>query len=555
MRTTISTKDLTDLLTGASGARRLYVQYRAGAGTVPTIAVSSIVKMAGSTSSIGLGTVIPILAPAGSSGIVDAAHQEALTAPGGAWRQALLAAEADPAATIALDPAVLASIRILGDSAPPGAAALLDQLGGLSNEFVRLPYADTDLTLARAAGATQDLDPASFAGVTVTAPTQGPTPAPTATAGATPATTTGLTTWKWSDRKVAWPVPHSTGSADLAAFASAGEQVLLSSDDVQDTAARRTAGPLARIGSADVLVSDTTTSSLLSSASVRGQTGASALAELTGLLATAAVSGETRALLATVGRTGASAGLKRVLSVLGSQSWIRSDALGDLGTATSAPSVRLRSRTVASAEVTTARALIGGERQVQQLGKALVTGADTVTAPQRLTLLGTLSAAWRGDDAGWRSAATTAQRAFRTVLGKVQLANQSPPNLVGGDGTLRIYVVNQLTVPAKVVVHAGASNGAVQFTDPSVTVIVPAGGRQKADMPFRSIRNGQTDLTLSLTTPNGTAIGSEVTRGATVRAGFDTIVAISLLAALGLLLALGVYRNVKRRRQPRTAAA
>jgi hypothetical protein len=74
-------------------------------------------------------------------------------------------------------------------------------------------------------------------------------------------------------------------------------------------------------------------------------------------------------------------------------------------------------------------------------------------------------------------------------------------------------------------------------------------------MAFRSIRNGQTDLTLSLTTPNGTSIGSEVTRGATVRAGFDTIVAVGLLVALGLLLALGVYRNVKRRRQPRAAAA
>jgi hypothetical protein len=39
-----------------------------------------------------------------------------------------------------------------------------------------------------------------------------------------------------------------------------------------------------------------------------------------------------------------------------------------------------------------------------------------------------------------------------------------------------------------------------------------------------------------------------------VRAGFDTIVAVILFIALGLLLALGVYRNVKRRKQPRAAA-
>jgi hypothetical protein len=267
------------------------------------------------------------------------------------------------------------------------------------------------------------------------------------------------------------------------------------------------------------------------------------------------VSGETRSVLATVGRSGASAGLGRVLDLLGSQSWIRSDSLTDLGATGSAPEVGLKAGRIASAQVATARSLLGGERQVQQLGRAIVAGAETVTAPQRLTLLGTMSAAWRADDVGWRAASATAQQSFKKVLSEVQLAKLSSPNLVGGDGTLAVYVVNDLPTPAKVVVHVGVSNGAVQFTEPSVTVTVPAGGRAKADMAFRSIRNGRTDLTLSLTTPSGTRIGSEVTRGATVRAGFVTIVAVGLLIALGLLLALGVYRNVKRRRQPRPAAA
>jgi hypothetical protein len=198
---------------------------------------------------------------------------------------------------------------------------------------------------------------------------------------------------------------------------------------------------------------------------------------------------------------------------------------------------------------------VSGERGVDALGKAILTGADTVTAPQRLALVGTLSSAWRGDAAGWGTAATSVQERFKKVLAQVQLAKQSAPNLIGSDGTLAVYVANALDAPVRVTVHAGVSNGAVQFTDPNVTIIVPAGGRAPAKLAFRSIRNGRTDLTLSLTTPAGTRIGSEVVRSASVQAGFDTIVAVTLLSALGLLLALGVYRNVMRRRLPRRVAA
>jgi hypothetical protein len=544
---------LSGIFDGSSGARLLYARYRATG--VQKVAESAITRIAnGSKVSVGLGTIIPVLAPAGSSGIVDVQQQQQLAAPDGAWGRALEAAEADPSATVALDPAVLASIRIVGGAAPSEAGGFLDALGRLPNEFLRLPYADTDLTLARAAGVRTDLDPTSFAGVTPASTAQGPTPAPTASAGSTSATATDLTAWNWSEREVAWPVPGSTSSSVLAGLAQDGDEVLLSSNDVLGSTAGRSSGPLARIGSAGVLVSDATVSSLLEAASAEGPAADAALATLTGLLATGAVSGETSGVLATIGRSGAPQRLDRVLRLLDRQSWIRPSRLSDLGSVEGAAQVRLKAGTVRGSLLGTAHSLLDGEAEVQQLGTAIAGGTDTVTPPQRLTLLGTMSAAWRGDDTGWRTAATGAERTFKKLVGQVRLAKQSSPNLVGGDGTLSVYVDNALPAPIRVVVHAGASNGAVQFTNASGTVVVPAGGRAKADLGFRSIRNGRTDLTLSLTTPNGTPIGSEVNRGATVRAGFDTIVAVVLLTALGLLLALGVYRNVKRRRQPRAAA-
>lgn len=562
VRLTLTSDDITSILTRAngarlSGARLLYVQYAAGA--VTRVAESSVVSVtSGFSAKVGFGTVIPVLAPAGTTGVVDTAKQLELVGTGGAWNHALRAAEAAPSSTIALDPAVIASIRLAGDAAPPEATGFLDELSRLPNETIRLPYADGDVTLERAAGAPGTLAPSSFAGVTLSAAvTDGPTPAPTATPGTTTASEADLTAWNWSDQTVAWPVPHTAGSADLTALGAARDAVLLPSDDIEDTTARRAAGPFASVGRTTVLVADATASSLLATAatSTDGPIGGAALATLTGLLASAAVSGEASSLIATTGRAADPVRLDRVLSIIGRQSWVQGRSLSQLATGTPTV-VPLRAHSVNAARVGVARTLLAGEHDVRDLGKAITTGGDAVTAPQRLALLGMLSSSWSGDDGAWRTAATAVAQSFSTLAGMVRIADQSAPNLVGNDGTLSVVINNGLSEPVEVIVQAGVSNGALQFTGTSaVTVTVPAKGQNHGDLHFRSIRNGRTMLTLQLTTPNGTAIGGQVTRAANVSAGFDTIIAVVLLSALGLLLALGVYRNVKRRGRPRTAIA
>ncbi len=554
IRLTVTSDDIASILTKASGARVLYAQYRSG--VAHTIADASVVRMAsGSDAQVGFGAVIPVLAPTGTTGVVDTATQLELAGSGGAWSRALRAAEASPSATIALDPAVIASIRLAGEAAPPEATEFLDELSRLPNETIRLPYADGDVTLERAAGSSKTLAPSSFAGVTLPAAvTDGATPSPTATAGTVSTSVDDLTAWNWSAQTVAWPVPHTAGGADLTALGTAHDAVLLPSDDIRDSPARRAAGPLATVGGSKVLVADATASSLLVQAAIDGPPGDAALATLTGVLATAAVSGEATAVLATTGRAADPARLDRVLSIIDRQSWVRGRSLAQLATGTPT-SVTLQRRSVSASRVGVARALLAGERHVRELGKAITTGADTVTAPERLALLGALSSSWSADDAAWRTAAAAVERSFSTLSGKVRIAKQSPPNLVGSDGKLAVVIENGLATPITVVVRAEVSNGALQFTGTSaVTVTVPATGQNHGDLHFRSIRNGRTDLTLRLTTPDGTEIDGQ-TRAATVSAGFDTIIAIGLLSALGLLLALGVYRNVKRRRHPHAVPA
>ncbi|WP_375387436.1 DUF6049 family protein [uncultured Amnibacterium sp.] len=553
VRTTVSAKDLANTVTAASGARLVYVRYRSATDATKAIGQSVVVRMGASARPIGFGVVVPVLAPANATGVVDTAEQQALTDPGGAWDAAVRAAESAPWATVALDPEVLASIRLAGGAAPPAAQDLLRRLQHLPNQVVELPYGDGDVTLQRAAGAGAPLGPTSFAGTSVVTADggTGATPQPTATAGAAGTTVQDLTAWGWSDLQVAWPVPGTTTGADAGALAKAGDTLLLSSTDVADTAARRAAGPSARIGGAKALVADASASALLVAAAGRGPTGGAALARLVGVLATDAVSGDAAAVLAVVGRSSEADGIGRAFSLLGSQPWIDGRSLADLAAATGPATVGLRPLSTAPARVATAKALLAGDREVLELGSAVTAGAATVTGPQRLALLGTLSAAWRGDDTAWAAAAVSVQQRFAALGNAISIPTQtSGSNAIGTDGRLQVSVKNDLDVPVQVVVHATVSNGRLQFTGKGVEVAVPANATNKGQLAFKSITNGSTRVTLSLTTPSGAPIGKAAERDVQVSAGFDTIVAVVLLGALALLLALGVYRNVKRRRQP-----
>lgn len=532
----------------ADGARLLDVQLRAPGG-VRVLAQSSATRMSGSKDRVGLGTVIPITIPAGSTGLVDAAGQERLTADDGAWTQGLAAAKAMPDAVVALDPAVLASVRLAGDAAPGSAKDFLDALRGLPNTVVRLPYADGDVTLQRAAGLGTPREPESWSALeqvassdATTAPTPAVTPAPTAST-----TTSDPTDWDWSSTDVVWPVPGTTDDAALAALSGEGT-VLLGSGDVQDSSARAAAGPLSSIGGRRVLVADSTTSGLLADATRDDVDGRSAAAALVGALATDAVSGAAPTVLAVAGRDADPAGLAGVLQLLGDQSWIRGAGLDDLVQQSRVVGTRLRSGAPPSARVSAARTLVAEEEQVEAVGRAAADPAS-LTAPYRLSLLGLLSAAWRGDDAGWSSALSTTGSAFTAMPKQVRIL-EGDRALVSTDGVLTVQVQNDLPQPISVDVTATTNNNRLRFTGGG-RVQVAAKSTNKTQLRFQSISNGQAVVDLSLATPQGTRFGSTVQKMVTVQAGFDTVVAVILLAGLAVLLALGIYRNVIRRRRPR----
>ena len=63
---------------------------------------------------------------------------------------------------VGIDPMIIASIRILGNTAPQSAIDWLERLDGIGNETFALSYADSDLAALSQAGSGAVLAPTSF---------------------------------------------------------------------------------------------------------------------------------------------------------------------------------------------------------------------------------------------------------------------------------------------------------------------------------------------------------------------------------------------------------
>jgi murein biosynthesis integral membrane protein MurJ len=142
------------------GARRIAASYAAGS----TVAVGRSAftwNPSVDPAPVDVAVAMPITVPATTAGLLGASTLAADTAVDGTLTQQLDAAEGHSVA-LAVDPRIIASIRILGDDAPSSATAWLERLENLRNEKFPLSYADADVTGLRQAGLPGIAAPISF---------------------------------------------------------------------------------------------------------------------------------------------------------------------------------------------------------------------------------------------------------------------------------------------------------------------------------------------------------------------------------------------------------
>lgn len=514
-----------------------------------------------------VGVLVPLTATPADGALLTAEELTALTAPEGALT-AQLDGVAGTSAVLAIDPAILAAIRVLGTRAPESARQWLTRLAELPNDRFALQFGDADAAVqaqANVAALLQPttlapfLDPADFPRAPVTAP---PTDQPGATPAPTPATTDApvlpddeeLTDIDRALPRIVWPGGGVT-SEDLLDFAGyLGEDT---TTIVSSTAIGGRLDAHAIAGSSDLLVMADALSDAVSAAageadSVKRQRH---LAEAAAHLFVAATSSPNAPLLVGLSRdeTRTADALRDAISAADSLDF---DFAG-LRATTPVPA------TVGTAPSAERAAALGGllaDEQRLVSFSSILQDPQVLLGPERIRILRTISV---GSSASAFAEKVATHRARTTeTLNAVSIPPSSTIQLLTANADLPFAVRNDLPWPVTVQVN-------VAPTDPRLDVQAVTPATVQADSTTRvrvpvsaRVGSGELDLRLSLYSPTGVLVQGDHTVRVAVRAEWETIGLAVLGTLVVLLIGLGVIRTVRRKRQeaaeeeaPITAAA
>lgn len=541
------------VLAAATGAVLLALGFAAPATARP----------AATSAPLSVAVVVPITVPGDGSGLLDAATLANLTSPIGALTRDLDAVLATPA-TVALDPMIPVSIRVLGTQAPPSATAWLARLEAAANEVFLLAYADADLTvfaredalgLAEPTGFAYALDPASFGPAqspTPTATEPPATPTPTATPTGDPGddsppplpSTEELLAWPGAIGRIAWPAEGTVAAGDLKAYAEAGfEAVLLSSANVSEV----------RSGAVDLgplpgLIADSAASALLREAatSFDPQTREAAARRLATALDGLAAARPGRSVVLTLDRGAslASGGLAEAFDAIRERAG--ADPVG-LAAVLAAPKgsasvVRGEERPAVDA----ADRLLDAVRAERSFASIL--GDPTLlTGPRRAELLSLLSVqSTAADDWPSRLAAYLAES--HAIRGSVTIADDGGVFVTSSSTFIPVRVSNALEHAVTVRISARPLLDRIRISSP-VEVTIEPGSTATVKLDAQAITNGRVTVRVALSSPvNGTPIGQPRSLVVDLQAQWETV-GLVIGGVLFLVFAVGIVRNIVRRRR------
>jgi hypothetical protein len=521
----------------------------AGAAIAPASAVDS-------SSTVRLSIAVPIVVPADANEFLGAAELAQYTSEFGLLTRQLDAVIDRPVA-VGVDPRIIASIRLLGTTAPPTALAWLDRLESATNPTFSLGWADADVTLQTQSGAGAVLHPESFdfaidSALFAPIPTATPTSSPSPVAEDLPPLPTSkeILDWQFSLTGLAWPRDDTAIGSDLPKIVASGyTTTILSSNNVARDAS---AGPAADVEGAAVLVSDSPVSEALRAATAALATDWDAtMARLSAAISAAArVQSGTATVFATLDRTVLTGGHRL------------SETLDALATD---PAVDLVPMTEALDSSPVTAAVIDEPQPADRLSRAgqMIEGANAerqfasvasdparITSDRRLQLLTLLSSQWESDLEGWAVAAdafTTESIALRTAVHLVESSNFL---LIADNGQyLPITVSNGLDQDVTVYVTVRSRSALLSVDDGFVKLEIKPGTQSKVDVPVHSLSNGVVEVDVSLSSSTGVPIGAPISSEVNVQAGWETPIVIVIAALVVVVFGVGVVRTVIRRRR------
>lgn len=516
---------------------------------------SVVVRASASTDSqVNLAIATSIVAPPSPTGLLDAATLDTLTSPGGTLYRDLNTALNHPVA-IGVDPMIVASIRLLGDSAPESARDWLLRLESASNDLFLLPYADADPVLERQAGARSPLAPLSFPideSRFPTPPADTPQPSDSASPPGTGIPTAqDLVALPSAMGGIAWPTGKVT-EKDLD-FLAAGDftRTIVPSSNLT---ALPVASPNVTIGDHTLTVSDAEVSHLLRAAATATTQGewVHATSALAGFLAVTATRSPGTTVFAALDRySTASAGrLGTSLSTIESLPWVASTTMSE-ALALPAATAKLSDVDASTDRVALARQLLESESDTAHFS-SVANDPTLITGPQRLALLSLFSASRVADPASWESTASAFLQQNDVLRSSVYIPESSTINLYQEKGNLPIAVRNELDVPVTVYVNVQPERAILDVVDTRVKLTIEANSQAKAFVPVQSIANGEVLTRVSLSSGTGAQISMPTYVVLNVQAGWETALTVILAVIVVILFGAGIWRTVLRRRRARS---
>lgn len=522
------------------------------------VAVSAVVAPSARAADPGpveLALIAPIVAPPGTTGLIDGEIIEQYTSPSGLLTRQLDAVAGRPV-TLAIDPMILASIRLLGSTAPESASAWLARLEAVSNESFLLTYADSDVTLATQSGSTTVLhpfsldfavDPARFG------PSVDPTATPTPGPDDMPAlpTSDDLLAWDSDLEGILWPRAGSVISTDLGVFAANGySTVILSSGNVARDARL---GPAVEVSGTSAIVVDDSVSSALQTvaASLLPDELQAAYPALRSAIAQAgAVQDGQAAVVASFARavplTGSS--IADTIAALEADGSVRLVALSEAISGSTTGGASLVDSPQDPERVTVVSQLLDGEFAESRFA-SIVENPLTLTSPRRLELLSLLSMGWKENPVGWETATDEFLETSRDLLSAVHVVTTSDFTLLADRATLPIPVRNDLNQPVTVFVTVRPETALLAVTDTLVPVTIEPNSQARAQVPVQAISNGKVEVLITLTSGAGVAIGSPAVATINVQAGWETPIVLVIAGIVVVVFGVGLVRNILRRRK------
>jgi hypothetical protein len=550
-------------------------------GTLDT-GVGTVIVRSATPATVGVAAVMPITAPANANGLVPAQDLTSYTGVDGVLTRELAVAQRNPSLVIGIDPMLLASIRVLGQSAPVSAQTWLASLADLPNPSFALQYGDADPALQLQAGVAAPLPPSDFsyamsAGdqrtpLTVGEPTAtptSPTPTPTASPGGPQLPSLSeLVGFTYTLSGIAWPAPGTVRAADVATLAEAGLPTTILSS--ANTTASVAGVPDAALptGSGTALVTDDAVSAALQAAATASDAtaAATATATLNAQLALAAENAPSGGvILASVGRlwpTDANRAATAVGTTL-SSSFTRPASLQSALASAPTPGLAIADQGNSTDRLQKVGALLdlAGESRSggSPAGDNIASFSGVLTDPALLTgavrarLLTLFSVGWV-DSSDWSAAADKQLAGMRSSLAAVQIVAPESIRQASRQALIPITVTNKLPYSIDVVLRATPSSARLEVDSDTVKTIA-AGSSAKVLVPVKAqLSNGTVHLALQLYSKSGVRVGQMRTAEVDVHADWEGIGAAVFGIVVVGFFGFGLFRTIQRRRREKAEA-